>query len=116
MANVVPVKTARETVNILQNHYHERLATAFLFNPPKVFQAFWKVVKYFFYLRTIDKVKSYLGENMPPILILKMLISKNQSKVTKHHSRVIHKYIDPEVLPIEFGGKSSVVYNYETLS
>lgn len=35
MANVVPVKTARETVNILQNHYHERLATAFLFNPPK---------------------------------------------------------------------------------
>jgi hypothetical protein len=43
MANAVPIKTARETVNILQNHYPERLAIAFLFNPPKVFEAFWKV-------------------------------------------------------------------------
>ena len=43
MANAVPIKTARETVNILQNHYPERLAMAFLFNPPKVFEAFWKV-------------------------------------------------------------------------
>ena len=30
--------------------------------------------------------------------------------------KVIHKYIDPEVLPIEFGGKSSVVYNHEEYS
>jgi len=43
MANAVPIKTARETTNILQNHYPERLAVAFLFNPPKVFEAFWKV-------------------------------------------------------------------------
>jgi hypothetical protein len=27
--------------------------------------------------------------------------------------KVMHKYIDPEVLPVEFGGKSSVVYNHE---
>jgi len=47
MANAVPIKTARETVNILQNHYPERLATAFLFNPPKVFEAFWKVKSVF---------------------------------------------------------------------
>lgn len=43
MANAVPIKTAREVVNILQNHYPERLAIAFLFNPPKVFETFWKV-------------------------------------------------------------------------
>jgi hypothetical protein len=43
MANAVPINTARETTNILQNHYPERLAVAFLFNPPKVFEAFWKV-------------------------------------------------------------------------
>jgi len=47
MANAVPIKTARETVNIQQNHYPERLAIAFLFNPPKVFEAFWKVKSVF---------------------------------------------------------------------
>lgn len=30
--------------------------------------------------------------------------------------QVIHKYIDPEVLPVEFGGKSNVVYNHEEYS
>jgi hypothetical protein len=30
--------------------------------------------------------------------------------------KVMHKYIDPEVLPVEFGGKSSVVYNHEEYS
>lgn len=39
----VSVKTARECINILQNHYPERLAVAFLYNPPRIFQAFWKV-------------------------------------------------------------------------
>jgi len=97
MANAVPIKTARETVNILQNHYPERLAIAFLFNPPKVFEAFWKVVKYFVDLRTIEKVK--------------FVYPKDEESM-----KVIHKFIDPEVLPIEFGGKSSVVYNHEEYS
>lgn len=39
----VTVKTARDITNILQNHYPERLAVAFLYNPPRIFQAFWKV-------------------------------------------------------------------------
>lgn len=43
IANNVPVKSARETINILQNHYPERLAVAFLYNPPRIFEAFWKV-------------------------------------------------------------------------
>jgi hypothetical protein len=30
--------------------------------------------------------------------------------------KVMHMYIDPEVLPVEFGGKSSVVYNHEEYS
>ncbi|KAJ6827175.1 random slug protein 5-like [Iris pallida] len=38
----VPMKTARETINILQNHYPERLAVAFLYNPPRIFETFWK--------------------------------------------------------------------------
>lgn len=43
ITNSVPVKTARETVNILQSHYPERLGAAFLYNPPRIFEAFWKV-------------------------------------------------------------------------
>ncbi|GMH13888.1 hypothetical protein Nepgr_015729 [Nepenthes gracilis] len=47
MSASVPIKSARETINILQNHYPERLAVAFLYSPPRIFEAFWKVVKYF---------------------------------------------------------------------
>ena len=43
LANATPIKTARDSANILQNHYPERLSVAFLFNPPKVFEAFFKV-------------------------------------------------------------------------
>ncbi|KAI4994172.1 hypothetical protein ZWY2020_029220 [Hordeum vulgare] len=42
LANATPIKTARDSANILQNHYPERLSVAFLFNPPKVFEAFFK--------------------------------------------------------------------------
>ena len=43
LSTSVPIKSARETINILQNHYPERLAVAFLYNPPRLFEAFWKV-------------------------------------------------------------------------
>lgn len=43
ITNNVPIKSARETINILQNHYPERLAVAFLYNPPRIFEAFWMV-------------------------------------------------------------------------
>ena len=38
-----PVSVARETANILQNHYPERLYVAILYNPPRLFEAFWTV-------------------------------------------------------------------------
>ncbi|PAN45287.1 hypothetical protein PAHAL_9G107700 [Panicum hallii] len=97
MANAVPIKTARETANILQNHYPERLAVALLFNPPKVFEAFWKVIKYFLDPRSIEKVK--------------FVYLKDEESM-----KVMHKYIDPKVLPVEFGGKNDVVYNHEEYS
>jgi hypothetical protein len=43
MAHASPIKTSRESTSILQNHYPERLAIAFLFNPPKIFETFFKV-------------------------------------------------------------------------
>ncbi|GFP84425.1 random slug protein 5 [Phtheirospermum japonicum] len=46
ISNNVPIKSARDTVNILQNHYPERLAVAFLYSPPRIFEAFWKVCSF----------------------------------------------------------------------
>uniref|UniRef100_M1A2G9 Transporter n=1 Tax=Solanum tuberosum TaxID=4113 RepID=M1A2G9_SOLTU len=43
ITNNVPVKSARESINILQNHYPERLAAAILYNPPRLFETFWRV-------------------------------------------------------------------------
>jgi hypothetical protein len=94
LSNAVPMRTARDTANILQNHYPERLANAFLYNPPKVFEAFWKVVKYFLDPKTSHKVN--------------FVYSKNEESI-----KVMHKYFDPEVLPLEFGGKNKVEYDHE---
>lgn len=55
MSNI-PVMTARETAHILQDHYPERLAYAILYNPPKVFETFWSVVKPFLDPTTYKKV------------------------------------------------------------
>ena len=30
--------------------------------------------------------------------------------------QTLYKHIDPDVLPVEFGGKNNVVYNYEDYS
>lgn len=43
LSTSVPIKCAREIASILQNHYPERLGVAFLYCPPRVFEAFWKV-------------------------------------------------------------------------
>lgn len=97
MAHATPIKTARECTSILQNHYPERLAIAFLLNPPKVFEAFYRAVKYFLDPRSIEK--------------LNFVYLKDEESM-----KVLYKCIDPVVLPVEFGGKNSVVYNHEDYS
>lgn len=39
----VSVNVTRETANVLQDRYPERLGLAILYNPPKFFESFWKV-------------------------------------------------------------------------
>lgn len=46
----ISVKVTRETANVLQNRYPERLGLAILYNPPKVFESFWLVSYYIFNL------------------------------------------------------------------
>ncbi|XP_022940526.1 CRAL-TRIO domain-containing protein C23B6.04c isoform X2 [Cucurbita moschata] len=97
LSTSVPIKSARETVNILQNHYPERLALAFLYNPPRIFEAFWKVVKYFLDPKTFQKVR--------------FVYPKKQESV-----ELMKSYFDEENLPSEFGGKAQLEYVHEEYS
>ena len=38
-----PLRQSLEVLNILQNHYPERLGVALSYDPPHIFQTFWKV-------------------------------------------------------------------------
>lgn len=97
ITNNVPLKSARETINILQNHYPERLGIAILYNPPRVFEAFWKIVKYFLDNKTFQKVK--------------FVYPKNKDSV-----ELMQSHFDEENLPTELGGKSTMNYNHEEFS
>lgn len=93
----VSVKTARDIINILQNHYPERLAVAFLYSPPRIFQAFWKAVKYFLDAKTFQKVKFVYPKSKDSVELMKT-------------------YFDVENLPSEFGGKATLNYDHEEFS
>ncbi|PKU81163.1 hypothetical protein MA16_Dca014046 [Dendrobium catenatum] len=40
------VKVTKETADVLQNHYPERLGLAILYNPPKFFEPFWMLLRF----------------------------------------------------------------------
>ncbi|KDP38612.1 hypothetical protein JCGZ_05319 [Jatropha curcas] len=97
LSNSVSVRTAREIINILQNHYPERLAIAFLYNPPRIFEAFWKVIKYFLDPKTFQKVKFVYPKNKDSVEFMRSLF-------------------DIDNLPSEFGGKATMNYDHHEFS
>lgn len=54
--NSPPMSTTRHTLNILQNHYPERMKRAFLCNPPAYFKVFWSLASPFIDPVTKEKV------------------------------------------------------------
>uniref|UniRef100_A0A7C9CLH8 CRAL-TRIO domain-containing protein n=1 Tax=Opuntia streptacantha TaxID=393608 RepID=A0A7C9CLH8_OPUST len=97
LSTSVSVRTARDIINILQNHYPERLAVAFLYNPPRIFQAFWKAVKYFLDPKTSQKVKFVYPNNEDSVELMR-------------------SFFDVENLPKEFGGNATLEYDHEEFS
>ncbi|KAM3294396.1 hypothetical protein ACQJBY_037338 [Aegilops geniculata] len=97
LAHRSPFKTSRETMNTVQNHYPERLSAAFMFNPPKIFEASFKVLKVLIDPKSAQKLNFVYKEN-------------------EESMKTMYNHIDPEVLPVEFGGKNNVVYNHEDYS
>ncbi|KAF5736036.1 random slug protein 5 [Tripterygium wilfordii] len=97
LATNISVRTARDVINILQCHYPERLAIAIIYNPPRIFEAFWKAVKYFLDPLTFQKVKFVYTNNKESVELMRSLF-------------------DVENLPSEFGGKATLTYDHEEFS
>ncbi|XP_023543469.1 phosphatidylinositol transfer protein 3-like [Cucurbita pepo subsp. pepo] len=88
------LKVTRDTANILQNHYPERLGLAILYNPPKVFESFWVMVRPFLESKTFKKVK-FVYSNNP------------------ESQKIMEDNFNVEELETSFGGKNPVGFNYE---
>jgi hypothetical protein len=71
LSNSPPLKTSKETLNILQNHYPERLHKAVCINPPWVFSIFMGAVGPF--IDPITKAKILLLNNPPDVCKQKLL-------------------------------------------
>ncbi|CAN1188435.1 Phosphatidylinositol transfer protein 3 [Linum perenne] len=82
----VSLKVTRETANVLQNHYPERLGLAILYNPPKFFEPFWMAAKVFLEPKTHNKVK-FVYSDVPETM------------------KIMEEYFDMERLESAFGGK-----------
>eukprot|EP00897_Mesotaenium_endlicherianum_P002800 jgi/Mesen1/2548/ME000162S01675 len=88
-----PLKTSRETLNILQNHYPERLDVALLYNPPAVFEAFWTLIKPFMDPKTFRKVKFLYSS-------------------TANTHKLLDEHFDLDTLEQAFGGRSTWQYDH----
>ncbi|KAK2416315.1 phosphatidylinositol transfer protein [Trifolium repens] len=90
----VSSKVTRDTAQVLQNHYPERLGLAVFYNPPKLFQSFWTMVKPFLEPKTYRKVTFAYPDNP-------------KSRV------MMEELFDMDKLETCFGGNNTAKVNFE---
>ncbi|KAE8707879.1 Sec14p-like phosphatidylinositol transfer family protein isoform 3 [Hibiscus syriacus] len=90
----ISVKVTKETANILQEHYPERLGIGILYNPPKIFESFWTMVKPFLDPKTYKKMK---------------FVYSDDPKSTT----VVEEIFDLDILDVAFGGRNAAGFSYE---
>ncbi|XP_021282970.1 random slug protein 5-like [Herrania umbratica] len=90
----ITVKVTRETAHILQDHYPERLGLGILYNPPKIFESFWTIVKPFLEPKTYKKVKFVYSDD-----------PKSQ--------KIIGEVFDLDKLDVAFGGRNTAGFDYQ---
>ncbi|KAL6850504.1 hypothetical protein ACP4OV_021131 [Aristida adscensionis] len=92
-----PLKVTRETVNVLQDCYPERLGLAILYNPPRIFESFWKIVKPFLDHETRKKVKFVYSND-------------------KESQKIMAEVFDMDKLDSAFGGNNPAGFEYNSYS
>ncbi|OMO69898.1 Cellular retinaldehyde binding/alpha-tocopherol transport [Corchorus capsularis] len=90
----VSIKVTRETAHILQDHYPERLAVGILYNPPKIFESFWTMVKPFLETKTYKKVHFVYSDDL-----------KSQ--------KIMEEVFDMDQLDVAFGGRNRAGFDYQ---
>lgn len=85
LTNSPPISVALATLNILSNHYPERLGTALLVDTPWLFGAFWKAISPFINPVTYNKIVFVKGE--------------------AEKQKVFARYFDLNTIEKRFGGK-----------
>ncbi|KAF8724148.1 hypothetical protein HU200_021164 [Digitaria exilis] len=90
-----PLKVTRETVNVLQDCYPERLGLAILYNPPRIFESFWKIVRPFLDHETRKKVKFVYSND-------------------KESQKIMAEVFDMDELDSAFGGNNPATFEYNS--
>ncbi|XP_043698273.1 phosphatidylinositol transfer protein 3-like [Telopea speciosissima] len=88
----ISVKVTKETAHVLQEHYPERLGLAILYNPPRIFESFWRVVKPFLEPRTSRKVNFVYSGDL-------------------NTKKTMEDLFDMDKLEVAFGGNSQTGFN-----
>jgi len=83
-------------MNLLGNHYPERLGLAFMVDPPFYFTVFWKAVSPF----------------IPPSTQKKVIFVKGDLEDKR---KVFAPYIDLDHLEVDYGGSVQFKWNIEVL-
>ncbi|QCE00525.1 phosphatidylinositol transfer protein 3-like [Vigna unguiculata] len=74
----ISIKVTRETANVLQEHYPERLGLAILYNAPKFFEPFFTMVKPLLEPKTYNKVKFAYSDDQNTKKIMEDLFDFDQ--------------------------------------
>ncbi|XVF42709.1 hypothetical protein PTKIN_Ptkin01aG0386100 [Pterospermum kingtungense] len=93
----ISVKVTRETAHILQDHYPERLGLGILYNPPKIFESFWTMVKPFLEPKTYKKVKFVYSDD-------------------PKSRKIMEEVFDLDKLDVAFGGKNTAGFDYHSFA
>ncbi|XP_020107977.1 random slug protein 5-like isoform X1 [Ananas comosus] len=90
----VSVKVTRETAHVLQDYYPERLGLGILYNPPRIFESFWKIVKPFLDHKTYKKVKFVYSDDT-------------------ESQKIMTDLFDVDKLESAFGGRNPCVFDFD---
>lgn len=91
-----PLSVSKQFLDILSNHYPERLGVAFIIDAPWLFSAFWKLIRPFVNKKTRDKI---------------IFVSGNTDPKSKKY-QAFAEYFDMSQMEKRFGGSSDFEYRH----